>query len=40
MKIKTLVLKLVLCFFLANVSFVMKNSGIKMYTGTFDFSIS
>ena len=39
MKIKTLVLKLVLCFFLANVSFAdEKNSGIKMYTGTFDFS--
>ncbi len=39
MKIKTITLKVMLCFFLVSASFAEeKNSGFKFYTGTFDFS--
>ena len=39
MKIKALILQLILCFFLTNISFAEeKASGLKFYTGMFDFS--
>ena len=39
MKIKILILKILLCFFLTNISFAdEKDSGVKFYTGMFDFS--
>jgi len=39
MKIKALILKFILCLFLTNISFAEeKKSGVKFYTGMFDFS--